>query len=35
VPLFIVHPVVYDEMVGQPHSTAEAPREPIPFRSAN
>lgn len=35
VKLFIVHPVVYDEMVGQPHSTPEAPREPIPFRSAN
>jgi hypothetical protein len=35
VKLFIVHPVVYDEMVGQPHTTPEAPRQPIPFRSGN
>jgi butyrate kinase len=35
VQLFIVHPVVYDEMVGQSSSTLEAPREPIPFRSGN
>jgi butyrate kinase len=35
VKLFIVHPVVYDEMVGQSPSDAEATREPIPFRSAH
>lgn len=33
VPLFIVHPVVYDEMVGHADSDHEVSREPIPFRS--
>ena len=35
VKLFLVHAVVYDEMVGQPHATPEPPRQPIPFRSGN
>jgi butyrate kinase len=33
VPLFIVHPVVYDEMVGQSNDERLSSREPIPFRS--
>jgi butyrate kinase len=33
VPLFIVHPVVYDEMVGQSDADRLSSREPIPFRS--
>ncbi|MEQ7920393.1 DUF6482 family protein [Xanthomonas sp. WHRI 1810A] len=34
VPLFIVHPVVYDEMVGQSTHDPLSAREPIPFRSS-
>ncbi|WP_268796690.1 DUF6482 family protein [Pseudomonas huanghezhanensis] len=34
VPLFIVHPVVYDEMVGQARDDQLASRERIPFRSS-
>jgi butyrate kinase len=34
VPLFIVHPVVYDEMVGHAASEREVSRQPIPFRSS-
>jgi butyrate kinase len=34
VPLFIVHPVVYDEMVGHAESDKTVSRQPIPFRSS-
>jgi butyrate kinase len=34
VPLFIVHPVVYDEMVGHAASNPGVSRQPIPFRSS-
>ncbi len=34
VPLFIVHPVVYDEMVGHAPDNREVSRQPIPFRSS-
>ncbi|WP_342652863.1 DUF6482 family protein [Pseudomonas sp. F3-2] len=34
VPLFIVHPVVYDEMVGHAATDRYVSREPIPFRSS-
>jgi hypothetical protein len=34
VPLYLVHPTVYDEMVGQADSDAVPTREPIPFRSS-
>jgi len=34
VPLFIVHPVVYDEMVGHQKSELQVERQPISFRSS-
>lgn len=34
VPLFLVQPAVYDEMVGLADSDATPNREPIPFRSS-